>query len=143
MTEPANGDVGAWLREARERAGLSLRQIADSTKLSVTTLNLLERNRVSQLPGGIYRRAIVRSYAAEVGLDPEMALRTFLAHHPQDDDTAISGAVPDPAPQPRRSKFRVVTSIVGGLIPIAAGLFYLSLHPRGSERSRRTSRGGA
>ena len=141
MTEPANGDVGAWLRAARERAGLSLRQIADTTKLSVITLEMLERNRVSQLPGGIYRRAIVRSYASEVGLDPEVALRTFLAHPPQNDDTIIS-AVPEPPP-PRNSLFKVVTSIVGALIPVAAGLVYLSLPARGSARSGRTSRGPA
>src|SRR5262245_23957398 len=142
MTEPANGDVGAWLRAAREQAGLSLRQIADSTKLSVVTLKMLECNRVSQLPGGIYRRAIVRSYASEVGLDPEVALRTFLTHHPQNDDTAIS-AVPEPPRPPRNSLFKVVTSIVGALIPVAAGLVYLSLPARGSARSGRTSRGPA
>ncbi len=96
MTEPSNGDVGAWLRAARERSGRSLRQIADSTKLSVRTLDMLERNRVSQLPGGIYRRAIVRSYASEIGLDPETTLRLFLARYPQDDDTAIPEAAPEP-----------------------------------------------
>ena len=50
-------DFGAELRLARERSGVTLRAIADATKLSVRTLELLERNRVAQLPGGIYRRA--------------------------------------------------------------------------------------
>jgi cytoskeletal protein RodZ len=135
MTEPPNGDIGAWLRAARERSGLSLRQIADSTKLSVRTLDLLERNRVSQLPGGIYRRAIVRSYASEIGLDPETTLRTFLARYPQDDDTAIPKIAPAPAPRPRSKVLRLATSVVGALIPVVAGLFYFSLNTRGSVRS--------
>ncbi len=139
MTEPSNGDVGAWLRAARERSGRSLRQIADSTKLSVRTLDMLERNRVSQLPGGIYRRAIVRSYASEIGLDPETTLRLFLARYPQDDDTAIPVAAPDQSPPPRGQMLRRVTSVVGALIPVVAGLFYFSLTLRGSARSRGAS----
>ena len=135
MPQLAQDDVGAWLRAARERSGLSLRQIADSTKLSVRTLDLLERNRVSQLPGGIYRRSIVRAYAGEIGLDPEATLRTFLAHHPQDDDTMIAEITPLPA-QPPSQVLRVVASIIGALIPVVAGLFYFSLNARGSDAPR-------
>jgi cytoskeletal protein RodZ len=71
-------DFGAKLRGARERRGVSLRQIAETTKISVAALEALERNDPSRLPGGIFRRAFVRSYAAEVGLDPEATVREFL-----------------------------------------------------------------
>lgn len=71
-------DFGAQLREARERKGISLRQIATSTKISVAALEGLERNDISKLPGGIFSRAFVRSYAMEVGLDPEETVRLFL-----------------------------------------------------------------
>ncbi len=136
MTQPAQGDVGAWLRAAREKSGMSLRQIADSTKLSVRTLDLLERNRVSELPGGIYRRAIVRSYAAEIGLDPEATLRTFLTHHPQDDEDGVPEILVPTSAQPPSQVFRVVASIIGALIPVVAGLFYFSLNARGSDTPR-------
>jgi cytoskeleton protein RodZ len=72
-------DFGARLREARERRGVSLRDIATHTKLSVALLEALERNDTSRLPGGIFARAFVRSYAAEVGLDPEETVREFVA----------------------------------------------------------------
>jgi cytoskeletal protein RodZ len=72
-------DFGARLREARERRGVSLRDIAAHTKLSVASLEALERNDTSRLPGGIFARAFVRSYAAEVGLDPEETVREFVA----------------------------------------------------------------
>ena len=71
-------DFGGKLRQAREGRGISLRQIATTTKISVGALEALERNDVSKLPGGIFSRAFVRSYAAEVGLDPEQTVREFL-----------------------------------------------------------------
>ncbi len=71
-------DFGGKLRQARERRGVSLRQIAVSTKISAAALEALERNDISKLPGGIFSRAFVRSYAVEVGLDPEETVREFL-----------------------------------------------------------------
>lgn len=71
-------DFGAKLRQARERRGVSLRQIAASTKISMAALEALERNDISRLPGGIFSRAFVRSYAIEVGLDPDETVREFL-----------------------------------------------------------------
>jgi cytoskeletal protein RodZ len=130
MAEQASQDIGAELRLARELAGLSLRQIADKTKLSVHTLSSLERNRISQLPGGIYRRAIVRAYASEVGLDPEATLRIFLADHP--DDVPSAAHVPDAAaPRPSRRRLRTVVALIGGLFPVVAGYFYFSHGSRG------------
>ena len=71
-------DFGAKLREARERRGVSLRDIAAHTKFSIAALEALERSDPSRLPGGIFARAFVRSYAAEVGLDPEATVREFV-----------------------------------------------------------------
>ena len=82
------GDFGSRLREARERRGITLRQIANATKISVGVLDALERNDISRLPGGIFGRAFVRSYAVEVGLDPEATLREFMATFPNDSVTA-------------------------------------------------------
>ena len=61
--------VGARLREAREKRGVSLRQIASNTRISVMSLEALERSDLSRLPGGIFTRAFIRAYAEQVGLD--------------------------------------------------------------------------
>src|SRR5262249_59570780 len=79
---------GAKLRDARERRGVSLRQIANATKISVAALEALERDDISRLPGGIFSRAFVRSYAIEVGLDPEATIQDFIAQFPNDSVTA-------------------------------------------------------
>lgn len=88
-------DFGAQLREARERKGISLRQIAASTKISVAALEGLERNDTTRLPGGIFSRAFVRSYAIEVGLDPDETVRQFLQ--------LFSGETPGAPSQPAPS----------------------------------------
>ena len=70
---------------------MSLRHIANTTKITVAALDALERNDISRLPGGIFSRAFVRSYAIEVGLDPEEAIRDFIAQFPSD---AVTGRLP-------------------------------------------------
>lgn len=141
MTGRGAPDLGAWLRDSRERSGLSLRQIADTTKFSVPTLDALERNRVDLLPEGIYRRAIVRSYAAEVGLDPEKTLQAFLAAFPQDPAT-FPHAI---APEAPRGAGRVLRALLGAgaaILPVLAVVCYFTLIAGGApalapERARR------
>jgi len=86
--ERTSGGFGSKLRDARERRGISLRHIANATKISMSALEALERNDIARLPGGIFSRAFVRSYALEVGLDPEVAIQEFIAQFPHDSVTA-------------------------------------------------------
>src|SRR5262245_66492520 len=76
---------GETLRRERELRGVSLREIADATKISVRFLQALEQDRLEVLPGGVFRRAFVRQYARHLGLDAERLVGEFVfAHH---DDT--------------------------------------------------------
>ena len=68
---------GRILRQARERRGLTLEQIAHQTKLPLRHLAALERDDFALLPRGMYRRAEVRAYADAVGLDRTAALAAF------------------------------------------------------------------
>lgn len=85
-------DFGGRLRQARERRGISLRQIAASTKISAAALEALERNDISKLPGGLFSRAFIRSYAIEVGLDPDDTIREFLARFDQEPAPAAAAS---------------------------------------------------
>jgi cytoskeletal protein RodZ len=73
-------DIGNRLRVAREQRGLTLRQIADATKISMTALKAIERDDFSRLPGGIYKRAYVWMFAREVGLNADELARECRAH---------------------------------------------------------------
>lgn len=68
---------GENLRRERELRGVSLREIADATKISVRFLEALENDRLDVLPGGIFRRAFVREYARHLGLDAERLVADF------------------------------------------------------------------
>lgn len=128
VTRGAEGDFGARMRHAREQRGVSLRQIAEATKISVSALEALERNDISRLPGGIFSRAFVRSYAAEIGVDPEQTVRDFLSQFPHDSVTAGSPHVliDDGSHERRRLDPRAVM-IVGTLVLVAAAIIFWSL----------------
>jgi cytoskeleton protein RodZ len=123
-------DFGASLCQARERRGVSLRQIADATKISVPALEALERNEIARLPGGIFSRSFVRAYAREVGLDPEQAVRDFVARFPSEDPAAEAGPLKSPArehlpiePEPR--SWRGVTRVLRVVVPVALVVAYV------------------
>lgn len=89
---------GSRLRSHRERRGISLRSIAESTKIKHSLLESLERGDVSQWPRGLFRRAYLRDYAAAVGLAPEPLLAEFLQLFPEDGIADL----PETAPAPLR-----------------------------------------
>lgn len=72
---------GEMLRRERELRGVSLREIADSTKISVRFLQALETDRLDVLPGGVFRRAFVKQYARHLGLDAERLVAEFVYAH--------------------------------------------------------------
>lgn len=70
-------DIGAALREARQRKGRTLRQVSSVTKIAVEILEKIERNQFDALPGGLFRRGYLRAFAAEVGVDPEAVVAAY------------------------------------------------------------------
>lgn len=78
---------GDFLRNARERRGLTLQQISRETKIPFRHLNALEHGELAAVPEGIYRRAQIKAFAQTVGLDQNVALaeleRALEASKPQ------------------------------------------------------------
>ena len=104
MSEPT---LGLWLRRERERRGITLKTVADQTKVAAPLLDGLESGDLSRWPGGIYRRAFVKVYASALGLDPDEVLKRFELEHPPADSEppspALDGAQPVPAAAPVNS----------------------------------------
>jgi len=75
------GSFGDKLKRERELRGISLREIADGTKISVRFLQALEEDRVEALPGGLFPRAFAKQYALFLGLDPERTVADFVEAH--------------------------------------------------------------
>jgi cytoskeletal protein RodZ len=70
---------GRELRQERERRQVTLEQIAKATRFSVRHLQSLEADLFDELPGGVLRKGIVRSYCQHLGLDDEHWLERFAA----------------------------------------------------------------
>ena len=136
---------GPVLRAARERRGVTLKQLALETKLSVELWEGLEENDLSRWPKRVFARSYVRDYALRVGLDRRRSRQRVLpavsrvgrsprrARHPREgaDHRArsrvgrSSGAAAAPCERPRREPG-------AGISRLAIGC--------ASSRSRSTSR---
>ncbi len=109
--------VGERLREARERQKVSLHAIAEKTNVSARFLEAIEKGQFDKLPGGIFTRGFIRSYAVQVGLDPDAIVAQFLADEPSQRDDDI-----DEAPRPSREGAPVATMLLVAVGVIAAVL---------------------
>jgi cytoskeleton protein RodZ len=134
-------DFGGKLRQARERRGISLRQIAASTKIAAAALEALERNDISKLPGGIFSRAFVRSYAVEVGLDPDDTVREFLDRFNQE-TAPVAAASTTEVPEHERQfeeQRRKAAMLLAGVvisIPVIALVLYFALRARAASHAQ-------
>jgi cytoskeleton protein RodZ len=79
--------IGEALREAREQQGRELDELARSMRLRTEQLRALEEERFASFGGDIYARGFLRSYALELGLDPQPLLDTYRREISGDDLT--------------------------------------------------------
>src|ERR1700755_837363 len=70
---------GDQLRRERERRKVSMERISDETKVSTRHLEALKAGDYDALPGGVFRKGIVRSYLAAVGLEEGPWIERFEA----------------------------------------------------------------
>ena len=72
-------DIGAELRRARVSRHLAIEDVARVTKISPSVLRAIEQNEFGSVPGGLFTRGFLRSYAREVGLDAEAIVQLYRA----------------------------------------------------------------
>ena len=133
-------DFGDRLRQAREDKGVSLREIAAATKISMAALEALERGDFSRLPGGIFSRGVVRSYAIEVGLDAETTIEEFMGQFPHDSVTAGHPTTThiedlDAVESDRRMATTFLRLILIS-VPVALLVIYFAMHGRRTDAVR-------
>jgi cytoskeleton protein RodZ len=79
---------GAWLRQSRELRGLTLPEVATSTRLSERIVAALEADDFAALQDRAHALLVARACAVAIGLDPEdTALRLEEALGPAADAT--------------------------------------------------------
>ena len=68
---------GENLQREREMRGVTLQEISAATKIGVRFLRALETEDFGQVPGGIFTRSFIRTYAKYLGLDEDRVLAEY------------------------------------------------------------------
>lgn len=88
---PGSMAIGQVLKEARSRAGLEIGEVERRTKIRTRYLRALEAEEWDALPGEVYAKSFLRTYAQLLGLDAEALVDEFrrrtedprgVAHYP-------------------------------------------------------------
>jgi cytoskeletal protein RodZ len=79
------------LSTIRRNRGISLEQIADSTKIGIRSLEAIEQGDFRKLPGGIYNTSYIRQYARAIDYDECALIAFYKREMARSEDTASSG----------------------------------------------------
>lgn len=97
--------------------GVTLEEISAATKIGVRFLEAIEAEEFSKLPGGIFIRSFVRSYAKYVGLDEEHILSEYqLIAEPREDFTLHRLGSTKPRAVGQSSRSPVLTLVLAALL---------------------------
>ena len=66
-----DGPIGSVFREARNRRKIDLSEVEAATRIRLRYLRAIENEEWGVLPGGVYTRGFIRTYASYLGLDGE------------------------------------------------------------------------
>ena len=73
----AEGSLGEQLRRARLERGVGLREVSEQTRITMRHLEAIEADDYKELPGGIFNKSFIKSYARYVGFPEERALELY------------------------------------------------------------------
>ena len=72
------GAFGEKFRKQRERRAFSLDDVANVTKIGSRMLKAIEEERFELLPGGVFNKGFIRTYAKHLGLNDDDAIAEYL-----------------------------------------------------------------
>jgi cytoskeletal protein RodZ len=126
-------NFGEELKRERELRSISLREVAESTKINIRYLEALEKNEFSHLPGGVFNKGFVRAVSQFIGVDEEAMINAYLLEE-QSGDNGAGGAdsstmrgefgdrfTPEPAPD---KKPLLVIGVVVTVVVLLALILY-------------------
>jgi cytoskeletal protein RodZ len=95
--------IGAPLRQERTTLGRSVEDVAAVTRMRSAQVRAIEDEQFGIFGGDVYAKGFIKSYAVEVGLDPEPLLdlyRHYVQHDAMDSGALTAGPVTRTSPRP-------------------------------------------
>ena len=115
---------GDRLRREREMRGVSLEEIAESTKIGTRSLRALEDEDFEKLPGGIFNKGFVRAYSRFLGLDEDQTVADFDNAWKEYDAARRPALVPETEEENDESKSGWFLAAALVLLLVLSGVWY-------------------
>ena len=122
--------LGQELKNEREMRGISLKEIADTTKIDLRFLRAIEEDRMDMLPGKFFTKGILRAFAEYLGMEEHDILnRFYLEEQLREQLQEEKSAAPNNQPAVPR-KIKSILAFFGIVVVLISILFalYLILH---------------
>jgi cytoskeletal protein RodZ len=128
--------VGQFLRRQRETKRMSIEEVSRATRVPMASVEKIEADQFDELPGEVFVRGFLKSYAGAVGVDPDEVLARYTASR------RVAWVTPLPLTSPtkpaRSGRFGVAIAFVLLLFLFALAISIV-LKPRGHERPQELS----
>ncbi len=128
--------VGQYLRKHREARRMSVEEVSRATRVPVASVERIEADQFDELPGEVFVRGFLKSYAQAVGLSSDEVLARYTASR------RVAWVTPLPLTTPTRpapgGRFGFAIAFVLLLFLFALALSIV-LKPRGHDRPQELS----
>jgi len=132
--------VGQYLRQQREVKAMSVEEVARATRVPMSSVERLESDQFDELPGEVFVRGFMKSYARAVGLDADDVLARYTSTR------RVAWVTPLPISSPTRParsrRYGVAIAFVLLLILFTLALSIV-LKPRGDDVPQELSHGAS
>lgn len=131
--------VGKYLKHAREARGMSLSEVARATRIPLAALGRIESDQFDELPGEVFVRGFLKSYAKTVGLEVDEVLARYTSSRRIAWVTPLPFNTPIERPQNRRFGVAIAFVLLLILFTLAVSIV---LKPRGKDLPQELSQNG-
>jgi cytoskeletal protein RodZ len=131
--------VGQYLRELREQRKMSVEEVSRATRVPVASVERIEADRFDELPGEVFVRGFLKSYARSLGVPPDDVLARYTASRRVAWVTPLPIAAPTKPARGRRLGVAVAFVLLLILFTLALSIV---LKPRGDDMPQELSDSG-
>jgi hypothetical protein len=111
---------GEQLRRERQLREITLREVAEATKVNLRYLEALERNDFDHLPGGVFNKGFVRAYCEFIGLDAVAMVDAYLLEEQAQNVRKGQKSEPQPADTSQPLPYRRASPPAGRSLVVVA-----------------------
>jgi cytoskeletal protein RodZ len=129
--------VGQYLRELREQRKMSLEEVSRATRVPIASVERIETDRFDELPGEVFVRGFLKSYARALGVSADEVLARYTASRRVAWVTPLPISAPGKPARSRRLGVAVAFVLLLILFTLALSIV---LKPRGDDMPQELSR---